>query len=200
MSGAITTQQAGQDFWDPSGISTEIPGAISSWNKLLLGGEALPGLAWVTAQRKQKTDVKTTAGGDGSTQTNSGTEPAIVNVRLEIWTPDHWTQWQRWIPRLEPRPGKPRKDAIQAYHPALAAHRINALWLKHVGLAEATNKHGVFEIKIAFNEWKPVVSAGGVATVLKATGNTVFTGGAEKYPLKPSETENRPFYLWGTTH
>lgn len=187
--------KAPPDFWDPYGRPEDYSAnRISPWNVVLLNGMSLPGVATVSApQRHQKIDLRQIPGADGTAASNLGTEPAVVNVRLELWTPEHLGAWKNiWVPLLEPRAGSPSPGAFPIYHPALAIHRINTVYLKSVGLIQPGRAFGVFEVTLQLWEWKPVVGKGSNALNDSNIDKPGKVPTAPGVPV-PSSNANEPF-------
>lgn len=189
----MSNTPAPQDFWQPGGTQTDLSDTLRGvWNTFYLLGSPLPGSAWVTGQRHQKLDNQQPSSGDGANLAALGTEPATFNVRLELWTPAQWDAWRKLIPQIEARAGKTLLNALAVRHPALAAHRITAAYLKVIGLAEAIQgRPGIVQVTIQFYEWQPVR--------LKATGNVnnsrlapKIAPGLTPTPLSPAESEAGP--------
>lgn len=81
---------------------------LSVWDVVMVGGQALPGIAKVTGPgRKRKHDKKNQPGSDGGNMTDLGALPADFDIDLEIWTVEQLNTLTAMLPTLFPVPTKP---------------------------------------------------------------------------------------------
>jgi len=92
--GPTFPSQAGASPWDVFAIDLDpsIP--------------CLPGIANVTVRKSRDVDKKKAAGGDGARFTFHGIDPAMVEIRLTIWTPEQLRYLNIIWPMLFPPPVK----------------------------------------------------------------------------------------------
>ncbi len=153
-------------FWDEFTSGYEGPlYAPNVWDqvKLDIPFITIPGTCEVSAKPSKKCDKKKSAGTHGATKTTTGYDPAKVEIRVHIWTPEQYEAWQELLRRIWPRVGKvidpdilkARGDAVaklpaaaqkaikQAaqketpvlpiYHPALSDLGITAIQVMGIG-------------------------------------------------------------------
>lgn len=101
-----------------------------------------PGQAEVSVQKSRDVDKKKAAGNDGARLTVHGLEPAVVEIRLLIWTPDQLAWLAKIWPVLFPGPQKvasipnnarpvtPKQNVATPFdvqHPVLDLHGVRSL-------------------------------------------------------------------------
>lgn len=123
--------------------------AASAWDKVFVavpysGSEQpyTPGQAEVSVHKSRDVDKKKFAGGDGARLTIHGLEPAIIEIRLLIWTPEQLLWLSKIWPVLFPaqqkvasipnnsRPVTARQNVSTAFdvqHPALDLHGVKSM-------------------------------------------------------------------------
>ena len=105
------------DFWgqpvyvDKNG-ELQCPGfvgktyASSIWDYVRIGGMQTPGIAEVQTNKFRDVDRKKRSGGDGARITVHGIEPALVEIRIQLWTPEQWRSMGNLWAKLFPGPQK----------------------------------------------------------------------------------------------
>ncbi len=95
-----------------------------------------PGIAEVRVNKFRDLDKKKAAGSDGARLTVHGIEPAMVEIRLTIWTPEQLKALNELWPVLFPRGNKrpfvvkndtPWPPAFDCQHPELKQHSVKSL-------------------------------------------------------------------------
>lgn len=87
-------------FWDDS---------PDLWDAVYLGGNALPGIARVSASHGRKLDTKSAPGTNGARIVDKGYQPAKVDITLKLWTKAQLEAWFRIAPTLTYRREPPRR-------------------------------------------------------------------------------------------
>lgn len=105
-------------FWDDS---------PDLWDTVVLGDEALPGLARVTGAHGRKLDVKSAPGTNGARIVDKGYQPAKVEITLKLWTKEQLDAWFRIAPTLTYRSEPPRRatSTTQTKQQIEAARRVD---------------------------------------------------------------------------
>lgn len=83
---------------DPANIDRR-----TAWEKVVLGGVTMPGVAEVSVQQGRKIDDRGSPGRNGARLIDRGAEAAKVTIRLKVWTPEQLAQLQRSMPSLNYR-------------------------------------------------------------------------------------------------
>ncbi len=179
--------------WVQGDAASDIPGAFTAWDKLVVMGQEMPGRAILTGDRAQKLDVKNSPGSDGSTITNTGIDNGVVQVKFQFWTRVQVDAWSDAVKLLEPVPGRPRKGPIDVYHPSLAIAHVKSLVVKNVGfLQPSPSQPGVLEVTVRFMEFMPAAK-GGLLTSKKSQSITDGKNVKQALPAtKKRESENHP--------
>ncbi len=179
-------------FWDSVGGEVFGDGIVSIWDRFVVAGRALPGVARVDGLKSCRLDVRNAPGSDGGTLSNLGNDNSGATVHLRMWTPDQLDEWAKRLPELLASTGKARPAPVMVYHPALAIHGIKALYVKEVGLIQV--KDGLGEVTIKFLEFLPATKAGVVTP--KAAINTsvpsAFGPGGAPAGTPPSKAGAKP--------
>jgi hypothetical protein len=174
-------------FWDTGGGEVFGDSIVSIWDRFVVAGRALPGVATVEGSKSCKLDQRNAPGTDGATLTHMGNESSPVTVRLRIWTADQYEAWKSRREELMASTGKARPKPVMVYHPALADLGIKSLYVKEVGFLR-TQPGGLGEVIIKFLEFLPPSKAG-VSTPKAAINTSVpnaFGSGAPPAGKPPS--------------
>lgn len=123
------------------------------WSVAYLAGNRLPGRATVEGSTQRKIDVKNGPGLDGATMTHQGYEPAEVTITLLMWTEQQWADFERIIPQLQPKPGKPPAFPMGLEHPAAAVMGITRVYVEKVSLPKEGSVPGSREVQISCKQW-----------------------------------------------
>lgn len=84
--------------------------ASSQWDFVVIGNFTTPGIARLTCDKQREVDKKKVKGADGARITLAGLEPAKVEIRLTIWTPEQLKQLD--ILRAQIFPGPQKKSTV----------------------------------------------------------------------------------------
>jgi hypothetical protein len=142
--------------WDPGANTLDlIDRNGTEWDRITIAGVRLMAIADVQGDKDTRIDVKQTPGTDGATQTTLGVSPAPITIRLRFLTPAAVQQWSDLVPSLQPIPGKPPRDPVDVYHPALALNGIKSLYLKTLGTLRVTVPGGPMEVTTRWLEFLP---------------------------------------------
>lgn len=108
--------------------------ADNPWDFVNIMGFKTPGIAEVSVKKERKMDVKKASGRDNARLTYTGMEPALVDIRVTIWTPDQLQAltglWNYIFPVKKPNFAKkddPWPPAYTVFHPTLDVHRVISL-------------------------------------------------------------------------
>lgn len=118
--------------------------------------------------RKYEYDVKKGKGTVGSTTTFVANPPAEGKITFFLWLPEHWTQWDAFVPLLQFDPTKTKAQAFDIYHPALARLKINSVQTTSIGLEKNQAKDQLWSIECSFIEYRPTPKKDATST---ATGS-----------------------------
>lgn len=107
--------------------------ASSPWDYLVLAvpynspdQPKTPGVCEVQCRRERSVDKKKPAGNNGARITIHGMQPAEVDIKLLIWTPDQ-LRWLNEIWRVVFPNGKGNPEAFDVDHPVLRQHDVKSL-------------------------------------------------------------------------
>ena len=96
-----------------------------AFDTITIGGETMPGIAVVKAERKHKYDEKKTKGSKGSTLTYAGSDLVDITIDLTIFDQEGYDDWIAKAPALLPDPKNPK--ALDAVHPHLDAVNVSSI-------------------------------------------------------------------------
>lgn len=167
------------------------------WETAFISGNQVPGLVEIEAESKKKKDVKTTKGKDGGKTTFQGQGPVDVIMRVKIWTPDQWDQFQTVMARLYVRAsGKAAKGAFDIQHPWLSFLGIKSVSV--CGFGKHMNaEQGAKWFPVHLAEYKPTSKKSttkdldGTVATTKAYNPTTYRQKTDG-PAPPSETSSGP--------
>lgn len=138
-----------------------------SWDRVVLGGVEIPGLASVEDVKVSgRWDIKEAPGTDGAIETYKGYTPASWRIRVRLWTEEQWDLWQAALLKFRPRPGKATPGAFDIIHPATAAWGISSAIVTEVTGPSPGDPDGVLEFILECREYfaPPKKNATGTAS------------------------------------
>lgn len=145
------------------------------WDRVVVGGVTSPGKAEVGEfKRAHEWDVKKGKGTLGATTTFVGRPPAKGTVTFELWTIQHFIDWETFRKALLYDPTKQNVQAVEIYHPSLADIGIHSVVTENVGNAIKAGK-GKWTIAVEFLEYFPAPKKSAVST---PSGSTTTTSGS----------------------
>ena len=152
-----------------------------AWHTIILSGVKSPGVIPVDGIRgfKRETgwDVRRAKGQAGATLVRTNNPPSEGEIDFQLWTGDHFFQWQQFVTAIQYQPslfGKPGEiskiaDAITIYHPSLAQPDIDItqVVIKHISPIRHVGQ-GLYVVTIEFIEWRPPPPVSVVSQTTKA--------------------------------
>jgi len=126
-----------------------------SWDRVILGGQELPGLAEVDGEISQRLDRKKVPGQNGETVTHLGWEPTAVDITLELWTAEHLRRFVELADIIKPKFQKGPPKPVDIYYPALEAFRIRAVTIVKCSLPKPRSRGAdIFVVKMKALEFQ----------------------------------------------
>lgn len=147
------------------------PAEAGAWNTVRLGSVQLPGLCVVKAKKGRKLDTKKAKGQDGYASKDNGATEGKVTITVTLATRQHWIDWQKIKPLIDPnRPGATRSP-LEIKHPECADRGIQNIYVVDIE-GEPPSAKGGKRYTIDCTEWfpqtKPSKGAGKDAKALPA--------------------------------
>ena len=126
-----------------------------AYDFVTIAGARSPGICVVSgAKRAQKWDVKDGKGTKGATTTFTNLPPAAFTIKFQLWTAQHFADWDRFRPLLKYDPTKKAAQAFDIFHPALAHLGIVSVVCEDLGQVEHDGQ-GMYSITCSFLEYFP---------------------------------------------
>jgi hypothetical protein len=128
----------------------------SEWDCIILAGVTSPGVvaSVAGAGNPRAWDEKKAAGSSGATLTYQGDGLAKFKVKIQLWEPAHFDEWETFKALLVP----PTKDcrALDIYHPRLEQLPIpvRSVVVDDPGSPEPADDTGLWTVEIAFREYR----------------------------------------------
>lgn len=117
-------------FWVDDGDATANDPANRDrrgvWDKLILDGRTMPGVAKVDVEQARKVDDKGSPGRNGARLVDKGAEAAKVTIELRVWTPAQLDELTTALPSLNYREERFTRARTQQELEAEGAARIAA--------------------------------------------------------------------------
>lgn len=134
----------------------------ADWHYFVIGSQRSPGAIAVDGikgfERETGWDKKKGKGTKGATLTLTNLPPAEGSFEIQLWLPEHFTQWAAFAPLLKYDPSKKTgSDAASAYdlsHPALEDLLIHQVVTHKISPLQHKGK-GLYIVKIDLIEWIP---------------------------------------------
>jgi len=162
--GVLARRDTSVPSWDPGSERLnwiDSQGATASeWDRIVIAGQQLLAFASVEGDKDTRLQIDETPGSDGSSNRTLGVSPAPIVIRLRFLSLEALQEWAALVPFIQPVPGKPRPDAVDVYHPALAVNGIKALFLKTLGTPRTLTPGGPMEVVTRWIEFLPQKKSG----------------------------------------
>jgi hypothetical protein len=192
-------------YWDEADdpeADVDLP--IPVQNRLVLGGELLPGICELPDGKVgRKLDLKNGPGLEGATATWQGYEPPEIKLVLRMWRPSHRKEFRRIRPQIQPLPGKPPAAPFTVLNEVLNDYGINLVMVEDISFPKQGKTQGEVEVEITCRQWlKP--KATGTSTPTKAAvgapatvhdlkgGKAPALIGPPAPPVPPSQFNTQP--------
>lgn len=148
------------------------------WDVVVISGVTCPGIMkdgnlgeW---KRSHDFDVKKGKGTVGATVTFTSKPPAEGTITFLLWTPDHFAQWDQFLPLLKYDPTKQTVSAVDIYHPALDAIDVASVVTTKIGNINHDGKQ-LYSLPVDFLEYFPTPNLSAVSTPTGATSEPLQT-------------------------
>ncbi len=144
-------------------------GGAAAWDKVILGGFTLPGVARVEdAKAARALDSKRAKGRSGASLVDEGYTPAEFAVVLTVYEAAHLRELEQILPKIRPARGS-KPEALSIAHPALDLLGISSCYVKQVGQLEDKGR-GIMELRLGLIEFAPLSGSGGGTGAGKVSG------------------------------
>jgi hypothetical protein len=148
-----------------------VPAALSpfedphSWDVIKVGGVECPGIFKFTTipKRAYEWDKKKGKGTKGETKTFVQMPASEGKGKFYLWTVDHFHAWESFRALFKYDPTKKDVQAIEIYHPALAAIELHSVVTEYLGACESEGK-GLYAIEWSFGEYFPASESNATGT------------------------------------
>jgi hypothetical protein len=135
-----------------------------AWDTIIVGQTTSPGICKVSEfKRAHEFDVKKGKGTLGATITFVGRPPAKGSITFQLWTPEHFADWDKFRPLLKYDPTKAAVQAIDIYHPSLADIDINSVVVESIGNIVHEGQQ-LYSITVELLEYFPPPKSSAVST------------------------------------
>lgn len=145
-----------------------------------------PGICEVQVTKARDVDKKKPAGSDGARLTIHGVDPADVEIRLTIWTPEQLRQLMLLWTTLFPKAGKGSPPAFDSSHPTLAFHDVKSLqFVRATGPTIDAQRRGHFVLHAV--EFRPPSKKNATKTETESKGSLLDPA---PYPTPGANSKN----------
>lgn len=125
-----------------------------AWNTVVLGDVTLPGLCVVEFEIGEDIEVTKSKGKNGARCKDQGRDPCQIDVEVTLGTRQHWEDWQKAFPKLNPRRANAIKEPKEIIYPDLNVAGITKV-IVHKIKAGAATAGGGKRYTIRLLEWFP---------------------------------------------
>lgn len=144
----------------------------AQWDAVQIGTLTSPGYCELAGfARNYEWDVKAGKGTNGATITYTQNPPAEGSITFFLWDDgtlgtghNHFSEWSLFVPHLKYDPTKKTVQAIQIYHPVLAANDITAVVCKSIGPMVVDKGSLMASVQVEFIEYWPPPKTSAVGT------------------------------------
>lgn len=158
------------------------------WDAVVIAGVRSPGICQVTGfSRKNEFDEKKGKGTVGATLTYVGKPPAKGRIKFQLWTPDHFEEWEEFRQLLKYDPTKKTVTAIDIYYPSLQHLDIHSVVCEDLGAIEHQGNR-LYTVDVELTEYFPPPKKSAVSTPSGSKGsNAKSTPGAVPDPVADAQ-------------
>lgn len=142
------------------------------WNRFVLNGAEVPGVATVDCSKGRKLDSKSAPGSDGARIIDKGMAPAKFKVTLLFWTNSHWDTMQQLIRENLPSTSATGRAPVDVSHPTLTVLGIDKAYIEKIDAPKTSNVSGAMQVVIEFIEFKPPTARRSVTRAPSAQQNS----------------------------
>lgn len=161
------------------------------YDVVYFAGVPTPGLAVISgADEASKWDKKDGPGQDGVRTTYQGPDVSDFEVKVYLWTAEHFAEWEQLRPLLRYDPSKKTVQAISVEHPDLAQCRITSVVVTKIG-ARVKEGKGKHSYTITCMEYRPPTKSNSSSTPssTKSGDDRRDSPNPPQPPDEPSEQE-----------
>ncbi len=150
----------------------------SDYDVVKIGGIECPGICQLSGfKRLTEWDVKKGKGTKGGTATLTQLPPAKGSIKFMLWTPFHFEAWDAiFRAQFKYDPTKKTVNAVDIYHPTLAAIDLHSVVTESISAVEHEGK-GLYSITVELLEYLPPPKKSATGT---PSGSKSNDGGAGK--------------------
>lgn len=131
------------------------PNRTEDWDVLFLGGQRVPGVAYVDVKLGSGLDVQKPKGGKKATIRDEGAPPAELDITIKLDpSKDEITKFQAFIPKLRPRSKSGAREPLEIGHPQAALWGINVVTVGDID-APHPESGGFYMPRFRATEWAP---------------------------------------------
>lgn len=129
-----------------------------------IGGTASPGVSKFDGfEREYKWEVKKGKGVKGSTSTLNEFPPVEGSVDIQLWTPEHFDEWDKFRALLKYDPTKKQGQALDWYQQGTEDIELRSVVCK--GFTKRKHQGGgLYVVTVKFLEYNPPPKAAAVTT------------------------------------
>ncbi len=174
--------------------------ANSKWDYVTIASQQTPGVCEVNVDKYRDVDKKKKSGTDGARITIHGIEPALIDIRITIWTPQQLQDlnliWGYIFPKSSARPAgtsskEPWPPLRKVSHPMFTLHGITSVqFVKGEGpVLGSVSRSRIFTIKAV--EYLPPSTKNVTSTPVQPVGS-LYDIGADSYPPPGGNNSGKP--------
>lgn len=150
---------------------------------VVLGANVSPGVAEVTGfKRPFKWDKKAPKGSSGASTQYQGRDLVTGKIKLKLWEPQHFAQWDAFRAAISPPEGVKEPQALGILHPYVNDLEIYSVVVEDIGQVTPAGK-GLYTVEIACLEFRKPKPSGGAPKGAKpandASSSSSSSGSAE---------------------
>lgn len=147
-----------------------------AWDVVQIGQQTSPGICKIgDFKAKKEWDVKKGKGVLGATITFVGRPPAQGSITFKLWSDAHFAAWETFQSAFQYDPTRKAVQAIDIYHPALAAIDINSVVCEGIGAPNHVGE-GMYEVVVDLLEYFPPPKSSAIGTPSGSVANKTVNG------------------------
>lgn len=127
----------------------------SDWDTLILGGARIPGAVTVDTSKSRTFEQAKRKRFDGVFLSDSGNNASPVTANIVLWTEEHYSDFSRILPNIDPQKQGAIRKPLDIVHPATRLIGVSQVVIKDVKVSSPQN--GMLRVTLSMLQWFPQI-------------------------------------------
>jgi hypothetical protein len=146
-------------------------GSDGSWDRLVLGGQPVPGVATVECELSWKLDFQKPKGADGHKVKDEGFQGADVDIEIVLVSPEEIEAFGKLLPTIRPAKKGGKRQPLEIQHPSATVAGVATIAVEKIKINQPSARDG-WTVRISAKEWLANPTANNPGGVLGSGGRS----------------------------